>query len=301
MMVDEVTIRLRQALPGLRPAERRIADLVLASPAEASEMTITALAERCATSATSVTRLCRTLGFAGYPAFRIALARAAAGEQDRRLSFGVEEGDIEPDDDARDVARKLAYHETRAVEETAAALDVEELDRVADAIVNAPVIDIYGSASSNLAGQDLQQKLRRIGYLAVSWADPHLAITSAAVLRPGSVAIGFSHSGQTSEALAALRAAAAAGAHTVAVTNFPDSPLARLADSVLTTASRETRFRSGAMSSRMAQLAVVDILFIRVAQRSPQSVTASLTATYDAVSARHGVQDNTTKRNGDTA
>ncbi|OPF83801.1 MurR/RpiR family transcriptional regulator [Streptomyces antioxidans] len=286
-MVDDVTMRLRQALPGLRPAERRIAELTLASPATAAEMTITTLAERCATSPASVIRLCRTLDYPGYPAFRIALARAAADEQGRRLSFGVEDADIEPDDGARDVARKLAYHETRAIEETANALDVVELDRVVDAVVQAPVIDIYGSGSSTLAGQDLMQKLRRIGYQANCWIDSHLGITSAAVLRPGSVAIGFSHSGRTSETLAALRTASAAGAHTVAVTNFPDAPLAKAADSVLTTTSRETRFRSGAMASRMAQLTVVDILFLRVAQRAPEAVTVSLTATYDAITSRH--------------
>ncbi|WP_155059312.1 MurR/RpiR family transcriptional regulator [Streptomyces blattellae] len=286
-MIDDVTMRLRQALPGLRPAERRIADLTLASPAEAAEMTITTLAERCATSPASVTRLYRTLGFTGYPAFRIALARAAAGEQGRRLSFGVEDADIAPDDDVRDVARKLAYHEARAIEETAEALDVVELDRVVDAIVQAPVVDIYGSGSSSLAGQDLMQKLHRIGYQANCWIDSHLGITSAAVLRPGSVAIGFSHSGRTSETLSCLRTAAAAGAHTVAVTNFPDAPLAKSADSVLTTTSRETRFRPGAMASRMAQLTVVDILFLRVAQRAPEAVTVSLTATYDAIATRH--------------
>ncbi|MGW0963790.1 MurR/RpiR family transcriptional regulator [Streptomyces gelaticus] len=286
-MTADVLERLRQALPGLRPAERRIAELALATPAEASEMTITALAEQCGTSAASVTRLYRALDLPGYPAFRIALARAAADEQRRRLSFGVEDAEINPDDDALAVARKLAYHEARAIEGTAEALDVVELDHVVEAITQSPVVDIYGSGSSSLAGQDLQQKLRRIGRLTNCWVDPHLAVTSAAVLPPASVAIAFSHSGRTSETIAALRTAAKAGAHTVAITNFQDTPLARHASSVLTTVSRETRFRPGAMASRMAQLALVDILFIRVAQRSPEAVNLSLTATYDAVAARH--------------
>jgi len=85
------------------------------------------------------------------------------------------------------------------------------------------------------------------------------------------------------ETVQALTLAQEAGATTVAVTNFPASPLAELADVVLSTTARETQFRSGAMSSRIAQLAVVDFLFVRVAQRRYDQTTAALKATYEAV------------------
>ncbi|MFJ4221792.1 MurR/RpiR family transcriptional regulator [Curtobacterium luteum] len=282
-MVDDVSIRLRQAMPGLRPAERRIADAVLADPAQVAELSITELAALCETSAASVARLTRALGFTGYKAFRIALARDGAGEARRRLSFGSDTGDIEPNDDAATVVRKLAYHEARAIEETAAGLDLDQLQQVVHAIAAAPSIDLYGAASSGLAGLDLQQKLRRIGLQANAWTDAHLALTSAAVLRSKAVAMVFSHSGTTSESVAVLRTAQRSGAFTVAVTNYPKSSIARYADAVLTTVSRETRFRSGAMASRMAQLTIVDILFLQVAQRDPERVTQSLHDTFEAV------------------
>jgi DNA-binding MurR/RpiR family transcriptional regulator len=198
----------------------------------------------------------------------------------------VSEGDIDPSDSMAEVVRKLAFQEARAVQETAAMLDLTQLDRVVEAIIAAPAIDLFGSASSGLAAQDLQHKLRRIGHQATAYSDVHLALTSAAVLPARSVAIAFSHSGETEEALSALHTAAGRGAFTVAVTNFPGSPLARVADAVLSTAARETRFRYGAMSSRMAQLMIVDIIFLGVAQRHPDSVSASLAATLDAVANR---------------
>ena len=292
-MAEDLLVRLRQALPELTPAAGRLAVVALADPASVSSRSIGDLAAHCDTSTASVARFCRQLGFSGYKEFRLALARAAAGEDGRRIDFGVADGDIDPADGLRAVVRKLAYQEARAVEETADALDLQEVERVVDAIEGAPVVDVYGSASSGLAAQDLQQKLRRIGCLANSWTDAHLALTSAAVLPPGAVAIAFSHSGETEESLAALEVARTAGAFTVAVTNFPSSPLARGADAVLTTVSRETRFRYGAMSSRMAQLTVVDVLFIRVAQRRPEEVSASLAATLAALSGRrrpHGLR-----------
>lgn len=285
-MTEDILVRLRQALPGLRRSEQRIAEVALAEPATVAGLSITELAARCGTSTATVARFCRNVGFDGYKSFCLALARAAVDESGRRYQFGVSEGDIDPADSTRDVVRKLAFQEARAVEETAEALDLDEVDRVVDAIIEAPFIDVYGSASSGLAAQDLGQKLRRIGLFANAWTDAHLALTSAAVLRPGLVAIAFSHSGETEEALSAIETAKRAGAFTVAITNFPDSPLAHLSDAVLTTVSRETRFRYGAMSSRMAQLMIVDVIFMGVAQRRPEDVTKSLAATLAAVEGR---------------
>ena len=89
------------------------------------------------------------------------------------------------------------------------------------------------------------------------------------------MAVGISHTGVTLDTVDALRMARERGASTIAITNFVRSPIAGQADLVLTTAARETTFRSGAMSSRIAQLAVVDCLFAGVAQRSyDQAITA---------------------------
>lgn len=285
-MTEDILVRLRQALPGLRPSERRIAETALADPTAVSDLNISELAEKNSTSTATVARFCRNVGYDGYKTFRLALARAAVGENGRRVEFGVSDGDINPADSTADVVRKLAYQEARAVEETAAHLDLDEVERVVEAIIQAPVVDVYGSASSGLAAQDLQQKLRRIGLLANAWTDTHLALTSAAVLPANAVAIGFSHSGETEDAILAIQTASRAGAFTVAVTNFPDSPLAQIADAALITASRETRYRYGAMSSRMAQLILVDVIFIGVAQRRPESVSAALAATLEAVESR---------------
>ncbi|HEY0533147.1 MAG TPA: SIS domain-containing protein, partial [Actinoplanes sp.] len=85
----------------------------------------------------------------------------------------------------------------------------------------------------------------------------------------------------------ALTEARAHGAITVALTNFPRSPIAHAAEHVLTTAARETTFRSGATASRLAQLTVVDCVFVGVAQRTYGQTLAALDATRAAVSSRH--------------
>jgi DNA-binding MurR/RpiR family transcriptional regulator len=111
----------------------------------------------------------------------------------------------------------------------------------------------------------------------------HLALTSAAVLQKGCVAIGFSHSGRTVETADSLASAQGRGATTVLVTNFPASPIASEVDYVLTTSATETRYRPGAMSGRIAQLAVVDFLFVRIAQLLSDRMAEPLELSYDAV------------------
>lgn len=282
-MRHDVLTSLEQALPTLRPAEQRIARVVLDAPSILRDSTIAQLAKSCGTSSTTVARLVTALGFSGYPEFRMAVSTAVGRDQAERARFAVEESDIDPSDSVEQVVSKIAYQEVNAIERTANSLDLATLDRVVDALDAADRIDLFGVASSGLAAQDLQQKLHRIGLLSYSWLDPHLALTSAALLTPHSVSIGFSHSGLTVEVNDVLDVAKASGALTVAVTNFPDSPLAELADLTLTTAARESRFRSGAMSSRIAQLALVDFLFVRVAQRRFDRLGVNLARTHAAI------------------
>lgn len=282
-MSDDLMQELRTALPALRPSERRVAEFVLSDPTATVALAITDLAERCDTSVASVVRFCRSLGYTGYAEFRRQLASSVGREQVSLGRFGVSDSDISADDDAQSVIAKIAFHEARAIEATAAAIDIPTLDAIAEAIVAAPRIDIYGVASSGIAAADLQQKLHRIGMVSFAWSDVHLALTSAAVLAPGCVAIGFSHSGLTVEVADSLAAARDSGAKTVLVTNFPASPIASEVDHVLLTSASETRYRPGAMSGRITQLAVIDFLFVRIAQRFSERAAGPLQLTYDAV------------------
>ena len=240
-------MHVRALMPTLAPAEQRVARRVLDDPAAVAASTISALAADCDTSETTVVRFCRALGISGYPALRMALA-TELGRAERDGRVDSVSGDIGPGDDLDEVVQKIAFADARAVEETAQQLDVDALHRVIEAIVGARRVDIYGVQASAFVAQDFQQKLFRIGRVAYAWADLHLALTSAALLDKRDVAFGISHTGTTIDTIEAFTEAGRRGALTVALTNFPQSPIARVADLVLTTAARETTFRSGASS-----------------------------------------------------
>ncbi|TCP56858.1 RpiR family transcriptional regulator [Tamaricihabitans halophyticus] len=274
-------VRIRSLLPGLARAEQRVAKVVLDNPAAVARNSITEVAEAAGTSETTVTRFCKAIGVGGYPELRIALAADTARSEarsDRDLG-----GDIGPDDDLRQIVGKVSFADVHAVEETAQQLDVAVLERVVNLLATAGRVDVYGVGASAFVAADLQQKLHRIGRISFSWSDTHIMLTSAAVLGSNDVAVGISHTGATADTVEALRVAREHGATTVALTNFPRSPIAEVADLVLTTAARETTFRSGAMASRIAQLTVIDCLFIGVAQQHMATSMRALDATREAV------------------
>ena len=262
-------IRVRGALPSLRPAEQRVAEAVLADPAGVSERSITALARLCRTSETTVLRFCRALGLAGYPELRIALARAAQGEENDRASRVTPDSPISETDSMAEMVAKIAYADQRSIADTGAAVDVAALQAAVDALVGARRVDVYGVGASALVGQELSSRLHRLGRRELGLGGPVRARSPRRrVSRPGDVAVGISHTGTTIDVLDALRVARGRGATTIGITNFDRAPIVGHSDVVLTTAARETTFRTGAMSSRVSQLVLVDCLFTGVAMRS---------------------------------
>lgn len=277
-----VLATLRGILPNLSPSEARVAKAAINDPAGAAASTIGELAQRCDTSETTVIRLCRTIGFGGYPEFRLALAAAAvASVEEEYLS-----GEILPGDTTEMVVRKVTRAEAQAITETADHVSIRSLKDAAKAIGAARRIDLFGAGASSFAAQDMQFKLHRIGLMSHCFADPGLAISSAALLQRGDVALGLSHTGSTRDTIRYLEVAAASGASTVAITNHPRAPIARTSDIILTTAARETTFRSGAMASRIAQLTLVDVLFVLLAQQRVDVAMDALQRTHDAVRSR---------------
>ncbi|AKU14793.1 RpiR family transcriptional regulator [Luteipulveratus mongoliensis] len=282
----DVLVRLRSSLPNLQPAEQRVAHVVISDPASSAHLSITGLAEQAATSVATVARFARKVGFNGYPELRIALAGAAAREDVLGVNGRQPPAELDESASLADIVSSIVHHETRALQETAEHLQLGAAQAAVDAISAASRVDIFGIGASGAVADDFRQKLHRIGRIAFSWNEIHAASTAASLLASGNVAIGISHSGATVDTVEPLTRAHEAGATTIAITNFDGSPLTKSADIVLTTAARETTFRSGATASRTAQLAVVDILFVAIARQNLAASTEALSKTHDAVTGR---------------
>ena len=286
-------VAIRSILPSLPPAERRVAEGVLSQPDDVVALSINDLAQRASTSEATVVRFCKRAGFSGYPDLRLALATQVGRSSAERRRSWIEWTDLAPDDALGDIVAKVGMRDAQAVSDTVEQLDVHVLARVVEAMAGARRIDIYGVGASGLVSSDLEQKLRRIGLPATAAIDGHAAMTSAALLMGGDVALGVSHSGETLDVLEPIQQAAANGCTTVAITNYARSSLAGKVDFMLTTAARETVFQAGSMASRSAQLTVVDCIYLAVAQRDHERSLRALELTSAAVRTRRGMPGRT--------
>lgn len=268
-------------MPG---AFARIASVVVADPDAAAHASIVDLAERAGTSAATVTRFSRGLGFKGYGSLRVAVAAETGRAEQARWETDIS-GDISPGDSLDGVLKVIATADTRAIQATAAGLDMNDVERVATAIASAGRVEIFGLGSSGTAGREMAFRLERIRIPVWSRWDTHAALTNAALLGPGDVAIGLSHSGRTNEVIEVLAEASDHGALTVAVTSYPRSPLAETADVVFITSVHETTFRLAALSALHSALLVLDLIYVAVAQRTYERTTEAFELTVRAVDA----------------
>ena len=252
-------LHIRGTYPALRPAEKRVAQVILSDPREAVHYSITQLAENAEVRDATVVKFCKRLGYKGYQEFKIMLA------QDVAVKPQLIHGEVEPGNDVQTIKEKIFQANISALQETAQVLETEALERAVQALANAGEIHFYGVGASGIVALDAEQKFSRIGLRTSAFLDTHLQIARAVHLREGDVAVCLSFSGETVEIVEALRAAKQAGALTIAITSFSGSTLAREADVLLLTSTQQNLFRSGAIASRLTQLSTIDVLFIAVA------------------------------------
>jgi len=269
-------IRIRQA--SLGPSTRSIASFVLENPGQVVGMSVTELAEATGASDGSVINFCRQLGLSGFQQFKLSLAQ----ETVKPVQFIHE--DLQQTDDATAVCRKMFHAGIEALRDTLSVLDPDAIAAAVRAIKQAERIEIYGIGSSAPIAEDAQYRMLRIGLNVKVVTDSHIQAISASLTGPGVVVLTISHSGATHETLASTRLAREAGATTIVVTNFANSPLQAFADIKLFTMSRETKFRTEAMTSRIAQLCVLDALVAAIALDDYEHSVEVLQKTFDVLS-----------------
>lgn len=278
--------RIKAYQPQMPATMAKIAAVLVDDPRAPLDLSITELAERAGTSAASVTRFCRIIGYPGYAQLRVSIAEdvGRGGAQAAWIAdIGRSFGSNDPPDDIR---RALLDSHVLSLQMTAGLLELPTAVRVARAIVGSRHIDVYGVGGSALTALEIEARLYRIGINVHPWAEVHNGLASAAILDGDCVAIGISSTGRTDETIEMLTVAKRAGAHTVAITGNPESPLAKIAEDVLIAASPNGYLQPADLSARHCQLFVVDLLYLLIAQANFDQTTRLLAASAAAVAPR---------------
>lgn len=257
---------------GMKPALQAVADAILADPEGARSKNIKDLAAACGTSEASISRFVRLIGLDNYRSFQLRMVRESG--------WGAPEGAPAPDDGqiyenigrhdtAQTILHKVAHRTSDLARACLTTLDPERLEEAARMIRAAEVVYIFAAGSSALAAENALLRFARIGKPCIFHRDRNNQLLIAGALRKGALAIGISDSGRTQQTVGSLAAAKAAGAATIAMTAFVESPLARQSDVTLVTpagyapAGEEPLYES--MVSKFGQLMAVDALYSLVA------------------------------------
>lgn len=274
-------VRLREVLEQLNPSERKVADYILVYPERMIQLSGAQLAVQCQSSQAAIVRLCKSMGVKGFQDLKLRVAGDIQEQHKEKVSSGYQE--IRPHDSIGTIIEHVSNNNIQSIRDTVKILDPDAVVRAVDAIYGAKRIYFYGLGASNLIAQDAQQKFLRINKPSFTFADPHVQLTSAVTLTEEDLAIGISYSGETRQVIACLKAAKESGAMTISITKYGSSKLVQHSDIPLTISSTENEIRSGAMSSRITQLNVIDILYLAVASRNYESSVQYLDKSRQAI------------------
>lgn len=253
-----VLARIKSLMPSFSATERQIASLILADPKSASRMTIVEMSSALGIADSTVFKFAKKLGYNGFRDFRNDLL---ADEFDPAISIHE---NVRPDDDALTVAQKVTASAVDSLRDTTALLDRKTLEDAVDILLSASRISFYGCGESGVVAMDAYQNFLRSPIPCHVVSDSHLQLMQASLLGSGDVAFIITHSALTREMLEVARMAHEGGAKTIVITSYPFGKIASYADVMLVTTSEETGYRTESMSSRFAQLAIIDSLYTAV-------------------------------------
>ncbi len=259
-LTPKCLLQIKQQYPDLSGKYKDIADYILASPEKIIRNKVKQIAIDCNCDDSLIIRFCQKIGYSGFSELKMSIAaefmpvdiKGIEEEKHSEGSFGK-------------VLNNFLNSNSKVMHDTASLLNETDVKRAVEQLSKASKIFLVGSGASGLVASDAQVKLLRLGYNAVYNHDTELSRMLCGLMSSEDVILAISFSGETSSICEIASMAKERGTPVISISNFPNSRLCTLSDIKLLTASDETVFRLGAMSSRMAQFLIIDFLIIYMA------------------------------------
>jgi len=277
-MLSEINRVLRQ----LSPSERRVAEWIVAHPKEATGATLAYIADECGTSEPTVIRFCRHVGLKGFRELGIRLTEALSSPA------SYVHRDVQPNDTSSDAINKVMDASIKSLIDMKASLSQMPVDEAVEALAEARQIAFAGLGASGHVASDAHHKFFRLGIPCSTLTDTPMILQFAAIAEPNDVLVLLSHTGRWPEFALAARLATERGATVIAITNS-ESDLARAASILFPAQVIEDTSVFTPMSSRLAQLALLDAIHVALALTHGSSASDRLRRSKDALLPGFGV------------
>lgn len=260
MTTDTIAL-IRNASDLLRKSEKKVASCILGDPKAVITSSITELAEKSGTSEPTVIRFCRKLGLGGYMELRLNLAR------DLPSAKYIFEN-VTTEDSLPEIAGKVMNAHIEAISNTLNKLNVAVIDSAVELLLSARRIEFYGFGGSAIVAKDAYHKFFRLGIHCAAQDDSHMQVMSASLLTPEDVIVVISHTGSSKDLIDSTKIAVKSGAKVIGIIGNENAPLLKYCDIALSAHSQEAAILLAPMTSRLVQLAILDVLFVGVAMKS---------------------------------
>lgn len=255
MHKQSIKLKIKSIYRDLSKKEAAIADFILKDPKNVSRMTISEIASALGFADSTVFQFTRKLGYKGFRDFRNDLLTE---EFDPEISIHE---NIKQGDNHLSMAQKVFDSSIQSLQNTCSLLNNENLEKAAKIIASSNRLSFFGVGGSNVVAYDAYHKFMRSPIPCQHGIDFHIQLMQASLLSENDCALITTHTGLTKETLQIAETAKANHAKIIAITSYPLSPLAKIADVVFISVAEETGYRSESLSSRIAQLAIIDSLF----------------------------------------
>ncbi|MGY5266349.1 MurR/RpiR family transcriptional regulator [Paraclostridium bifermentans] len=270
---------IKQNYEDFTDSEKLIADYLLSNNESIINLSAKEIGEITNTSAATLIRFSKKLGFESLNEMKLKLSMSLRDIKEK-ADFEYINKKLETTDIIYGIKKSI----DKVMEKTVNLIQEEDLEKAIELLSKAKNIYIYSVGVSGLVGQDFYYKLSRINKRCIAHVDTHLQITSSILMEPGDVAVAISYSGTTKEVIKCVENANKNNVPVISITKASISnKLEDLSDITLKVPYVEKSLREGAMSSRISQLAIIDMLFIGMAKENIEEVENKLVVTREAV------------------
>ena len=263
-------------LSKLSRIERQIIDWIQANGEKAVHMSVSQISNNCNAAESSIIRTCQALGFSGYRDFRIVLAIHIASKLELRTDH-PDQLVISIEDDYATVVNNLFSSYQQALDETKSSFDYNQFSRAVNAINTCNSLSIFSSGTSAPIAEYVLHRFVGLGLHCTNWHDYVEQCRVASTLNSRDVVLVINHTGRFINLLNAAKIARDKGAVIISITNYLDSPIAKISDIPLITHGRRIKILSGnthylSATSKVAQIAIIDCLMVGISINRPEIV-----------------------------
>lgn len=249
-------------------AENAIIQFILDNPSEITANTTAAqIAQKAYSSASTVVRLCRKLGYSSFAEFKTNFITQCQKREDAVIYVDATIP-FKSTDSQKDVLKQLTELESIALYQTLSLINYDAFERIIKMLVSSKCIDVYGAGSNVKLLYDFATKMGSIHRQVSISPDHHQQLLSAASNFTDHCAIIISYSGETAHALQYASLLKKSNIPSISITSNKHNSLTAITNEHLYLASSENiayqNTKIGSFSSGISIFTLMNYLYAGV-------------------------------------